>query len=56
MNILTMLFCLYLGMRSGVGIRRNGGMAEYCKVPDYQLHPLPEGVNDDMGNVGHLGL
>lgn len=44
-------YCLTGGVNSSVGVRNDGGWAQYCKVPDYQVFELPENVSLEQGEM-----
>lgn len=44
-------YCLTAGINSTVGIWRDGGWAQYVKVPQDQVYLLPDGVSTEQGGL-----
>lgn len=41
--------CQVSGLNSYIGIARDGGWAQYCRVPQDLIYELPEGVTTKQG-------
>ncbi|CAH0761901.1 unnamed protein product [Diatraea saccharalis] len=44
-------YCLTAGINSTVGIWRDGGWAQYCKVPQDQVYALPDGITTEQAGL-----
>ncbi|KAL0809358.1 hypothetical protein ABMA28_011563 [Loxostege sticticalis] len=44
-------YCYTAGINSTVGIWRDGGWAQYCKVPQTQVYALPDGITTEQAGL-----
>ena len=42
-------FCKFEGIKATIGIRRNGGWAQYCRLPAKNTIPLPHQLSFELG-------
>lgn len=42
-------FCKFEGVKGTIGIRRNGGWAQYCRLPAKNVVPLPHQLSFELG-------
>ncbi|CAH2988285.1 unnamed protein product [Chilo suppressalis] len=43
--------CLTAGINSTIGIWRDGGWAQYCRVPQDQVYALPDGITTEQAGL-----
>ncbi|KAL4711248.1 hypothetical protein ACJJTC_019089 [Scirpophaga incertulas] len=44
-------YCLKAGINSTIGIWRDGGWAQYCRVPQVQVYALPDGITTEQAGL-----
>ena len=49
-------YCQRGGLRSTIGIHRNGGFAKYCAAPLEQVNKLPNEVTFEQGGLRYLHI